>query len=108
MIKAHRGVKSRGRGIFTPGAARTITPVWTEDGLHHLEYGTVEMADLKRMLNSSPPPDVAWEIICTPADSDQCKELQQYCDTHGIAYQRFHAKVPEVRHGRSLRGVANE
>jgi len=57
------------------------------------EYQSTTMAELKGYLNKRPPADVAWDVICTPMDNDQCKELRRYCDNNGIAYEVFKPDV---------------
>jgi len=57
------------------------------------EYQSTTMAELKGYLNRRPPADVAWDVICTPMDNDQCKELRRYCDNNGIVYEVFKPDV---------------
>jgi len=57
------------------------------------EYQSTTMAELKGYLNRRPPADVAWDVICTPMDNEQCKELRRYCDNNGIAYEVFKPDV---------------
>lgn len=58
-----------------------------------MELRQTTMAELKQFLNRRPPGDEAWDIICTPLNTDQCRELHRYCDNNGIAYNRF---VPDM------------
>lgn len=49
----------------------------------------ITMAELKQMLNRRPPPDEAWEIICTPLMTEQCRELEEYAKRSNIAFERL-------------------
>lgn len=53
------------------------------------DYVPTTMAELKGFLNRRPDPETAWDLICTPLDNDQCKELRRHCDRNGIAYTVF-------------------
>ena len=73
-IKADRGQRST-----TPNTVTTASASGT---------GYTTMQDLKASLSRKPDPEAAWDLICTPADSNQCAELRQYADQHGIQYTR--------------------
>jgi hypothetical protein len=57
------------------------------DGNNKMMHTT--MAELKSFLRRRPDPVEAWDIICTPLEADQCKELHRYADEHNIHYERF-------------------
>ena len=95
-IKELRGYK------FNQGHKPTPNNVRYVDGSGRLMQTT--MADLKGFLQRRPPAEEAWDIICTPMDSDQCKELHRFADDHNIAYQRFNPTINDetVKHIASL------
>jgi hypothetical protein len=80
-IKEARGFR------YNQGHKPTPNHVIYIDGGNNLTHTT--MAELKGFLRRRPDPVEAWDIICTPLDADQCKELHRYADEHNIAYERF-------------------
>jgi len=54
------------------------------------------MAELKGFLRRRPDPNEAWDIICTPLDTDQCKELHRFADDNGVSYERFVPCIDEA------------
>lgn len=82
---AIRDLRGLSDDIQTPNAVSYY------DGTQQRVFTT--MSELKGFLNQRPPPDDAWDIICTPIMTDQCRELQRHCDKRGIEYKRF---IPDV------------
>jgi hypothetical protein len=80
-IKEQRGYR------YNHGHKPTSNHVSYIDGNNQAKHTT--MAELKGFLKRKPDPNEAWDIICTPLDTDQCKELHRFADDNGVVYERF-------------------
>lgn len=78
----------------TAGRIKTPNRVTFYDGEQN-QFETT-MVDLKRRLYSRPTPVEAWNIICTPINSDQCAELKEFAEAKGIEYKRFVPNIAEI------------
>lgn len=106
MIEAYRRQKKyRHAGITTPGHVE-IHRSHNKQGEYDPSTTVTDMGTLKGLLNKNPPPDEAWSIICLPLMAEQCRELRDYCDTHGIEYRRFKPDYSKVKQAMAKIGRA--
>lgn len=93
IIKTINAMRGNSPGYMAQ-VVKTPNTVSYYDSAGH--YCKTTMSDLKQFLNRRPPTDEAWEIICTPLNFDQCRELQTYCDNNRIGYARFVPNIEET------------
>lgn len=52
---------------------------------YHHEYAS----SWQERLQNAKDGEMAWNIICEPCLPSQCKEREEFCQRHGISYERF-------------------
>jgi hypothetical protein len=91
-MRGDNGIQTPNRVVFYPEALR-----------HDTIAAETTMQELKELLKCRPGPVQVWNLICTPLDTAQCRELQRFCDSSNIPYERF---VPDTPiEGMSVAGV---